>query len=256
MPLLSYDEYYKTNRSTPYFYKIKSGDSFLYYFGEKHSFDPKNKQWETMKSFWTDFLKETENKKRIVFIESGNVRPKETEEETIIEMGGGGLAAFLAFQNSVPTFWSEPTFRDQFIELEKYFSHEEIIYYYFSRTVNQWHKTDKSKKFEDYTRYFLERDRKESGWDDIDFSINGMAKIHKNIFGTEFDYNDQKFFSEIPSPVELKTVINKVSRLLSRFRDEYIVNKIKEYINNGYSIYCQYGSGHAIVEEPLLREIL
>jgi hypothetical protein len=256
MPILTYEEYSKINHPTPYFYKIKSGDSFLYYFGEGHSFDPQNKQWETMKGFWAEFLKDTENKKRIVFIESGNLKPKDTEEQTIIEMGGGGLATFLAFQNGISTFCPEPDFKEQFAGLEKQFSHEEVAYYYFARTVSQWHRKNPKPDFEVYMKYFLKRNKKESGWEDINFSVGGMIKIHGNIFGTQFDQNDEKFFREISSPVELKTVINKVNRALTNFRDEYIVEKIKEYVKNDYSIFSEYGSGHTIVQEPLLREIL
>lgn len=256
MSILTYDEYSKINHPTPYFFKIKSDDNFLYYFGEAHSFDPKNKQWDTMKVFWNEFLKDTENRKRIVFIESGNIKPKETEEETIVETGGGGLATFLAFQNNIPTFCPEPSYKEQFADLEKQFSHEEIQYYYFARVVSQWHRKNPRPDFEKYIQPYLDRGKRESDWDDIDFTVNGMAKIHKNIFVTEFNYNDQKFFSEISSPVELKTVINKVNRALSDARNEHIVKKIKEYLDNSYSIFSEYGCAHVVVQEPLLREVL
>jgi hypothetical protein len=256
MPIISYDEYSKINHPRPYFYKIKSGENFLYYFGEEHSFDPKHKQWQVMKNFWREFLKDTENKNRIVFVESKVSKIEENEDLTVINKAGPGLITFIAFENGIFTFCPESSFREQFMYLEKYFLHEEIQYYYFARMVLQWNKTNKKIDFEKFIQPYLDRDKKESEWNDVDFTIDGMKKIHNKIFGIKFNENDEKFFRSVVSPVELKTIINKINRALSDFRNEYIVQKIKEYIDNNYSVFAVYGCTHVVVQEPLLREVL
>jgi len=257
MPLMTFEEYKNIKKhNIPYFYIIKFGDNFLYYFGEKHSFDFQDGQWVVMKNFWSDFLENTINKKRIVFIESGKPVIKETEEKAIREGGGSGLATFLASKENIGVICPEPNMSYQFSELEKYFKHEEIEYYFFARTVAQWHRNNPKPDFKKYIQSFLDRDKKASGWDDIDFTVEGMEKIHKNIFNTEFNQEDRNFFVETASPVKLKTVVNKVNRRCSDIRNLYIIEQIKKYTDEGYSIFLEYGAAHAVMQEPLLRETL
>lgn len=256
MPLMTYDEYQKTEHETPYAISLKSSSNFLYYFGERHSFNPKDEQWIEAKKIWLDFLKQTENTKRIVFIEGGK-RPHEIDEEqSILKHGGMGLATYLAQQSKIDTYSPEPDEKYERGELGKEFSREQIQYYYFARVVHQWGRKQNPKpNFEDYITHYLEGDKKESGWSDFDFSLVNMTKIHNDIFQTVFNQNDADFFKSIVSPVVLKTMVNKVSRASSEIRDKFIVKEIQKYITKGYSIFAQYGCSHVVMQEPLIREI-
>lgn len=257
MPLLTQDEYSKIKHKIPYIYKIQNKTQFLFYFGERHSFDPNNKQWIQIKKFWFDFIKKTENQKRVAFIEAGRPSAKETEEKAILEAGGTGLITFLASQSNIKIYCPEPNKTYEMHELEKQFSREEIEYYYFARIVHQWWKIPDPKPiFEEYIIRFLERDRKVSNWDDFDFSFKKLKIIHKQLFNTEFDLNNQDFFKELVAPVELKTVINKVARASGEIRNEYIVKKIQKYWDNKFSIFIEYGASHAVIQELLLKETL
>ncbi len=141
--------------------------------------------------------------------------------------------------------------------LEKQFSREEIEYYYFARIVHQWGKRlDPKPEFNKYIIQFLERDRKQSGWNDFDFSLENLKTIHKKLFNTEFDLSNLNFFRELVTPVELKTVINKVSRASGDIREAHIIKEIYKYWKDEYSIFIEYGSGHAVIQEPLLKEML
>ncbi|PIR40076.1 MAG: hypothetical protein COV33_01895 [Candidatus Zambryskibacteria bacterium CG10_big_fil_rev_8_21_14_0_10_34_34] len=257
MLLLTQEEYSKLKHKTPYVYKIQNKKQFLYYFGERHSFDPKNKQWIQVKEFWFDFIKNTENSKRIAFVEAGNPSLKETEEKSILEAGGTGLIVFLSSQSKTEVYCPEPNRTYEMMELEKQFSKEEIEYYYFARIVYQWSKIpDPKPKFEEYIIRFLERDKKMSDWNDFDFSFENLKIVHKKLFDTEFDLEDLNFFKDLVTPVELKTVINRVARASGEIRNEYIIKEIQKYWNNGYSIFIEYGASHAVIQESLLKEIL
>jgi hypothetical protein len=251
------DEYSKIRHKTPYIYKIKNGKQFLYYFGERHSFDPKHTQWPEQKKFWFDFVKKTEGQKRVAFVEAGRPSPKKTEEESISDAGGTGLVIFLATKQKMEICCPEPDRTFEMHELEKQFSREEIEYYYFARIVHQWGRIPEPKpKFEEYIVRFLERDKKESQWTNFDFSLDNMKIIHKKLFGKRFDLNDSDFFRDLVTPVELKTIINKVSRASGDVREGHIVNEIHKYWKNGYSIFIEYGASHAVRQEPLLKELL
>ena len=255
--LLTQEEYSKIKHKTPYVYKIQKEKRFLYYFGEKHSFDPNDAQWARAKEFWFDFVKKTENQKRIAFVEAGRPSVEKTEEKAILEAGGTGLIIFLASQLNIEVYCPEPNRTHEMQELERQFSREEIEYYYFARIVYQWGKIpDPKPNFEEYIIRFLERDKKMSGWDDFDFSFENLKLIHKQLFKIEFGLNDSNFFKDLVTPVELKTVINKVSRASGEIRNEYIVKEIQKYWDNKFSIFIEYGAGHAVIQEPLLKEVL
>ncbi len=254
---MTYKEYAKIRHPIPYYLKLTSGSNLLYYFGEKHSFDPAHPQWKEEKDFWKEFLEHTSDHKRIVFIEGGIRGDEINEEQSIIKHGGMGLATYLAHQENIETFSPEPDEVHERAELEKDFSREEIQYYYFARMVHQWgNKHDPKPDFEEYMNRSLEGDKKSSDWSDFDFSMDAMKKIHHIIFKTKFNENDTNFFYNAINPVVIQSVVNKVSRMSSEIRDTYIVQQIEKYMNDGYSIFAQFGCSHVVMQEPLLREVL
>lgn len=254
---MTYEEYSKIRHKVPYTFSVKSGENFLYYFGERHSFDPSDKQWIEVEEYFEDFLNKTKNRKRIVFVEGGVCPIEDSKEISIIKHGGMGCITYLAKQQNIDTYSPEPSGKYERGELEKIFSRKEIQYYYFARMSYQWSCMGEIKpSFEKYINHSLLNDKRESGWVDFDFSLESMKKIHFDIFNGVFDEDKKDFLYNIINPVEPKTVINKVAEMSSTIRDNYIVNEIKKYISNGYSIFAQYGYSHVVMQEPLLRGVL
>ncbi len=257
MRLMTYEEYSKTEHPIPYLFKIEKDNKHLFYFGEAHSFDPTNLQWVKLKEFWQEFIKVTEGKKRIVFTEGGLRPVEENEEKAILEHGGMGLITFLASLENIEVFSPEPSDTFERNELLKSFSKDEVQYEYFARMVYQWGRMQEPKSdFIKYMTGFLEKEKKVSEWTDFDFSIDNMRIIHQKLFGKGFNENDTEFFYSIVDPVKETSVINKIARSSSNIRDIYIVGKIKEYWNEGYSVFIQYGCSHVVMQEPLLKEVL
>ena len=256
MSILTYKQYSTIKHKTPYTLLLNSGPNYLYYFGERHLFKPIDAQWDELKIFWNDFLEKTKGQKRIVFTEGG-IRPvEETEEDAIVKHGGMGLVTYLANKENIERHSPEPDEKYERAELEKTFSRDMIQYYYFARLVLQWgKKNDPKPDFNEYMTVYLENDKKESGWDDYDFSLDNMKKIHSDLFSSNFDENDTNFFYDVSNPVVIKSEINKVSAASSVIRDEYIVGEIQKYINDGYSIFAEYGCSHVVMQEPALREL-
>ena len=192
-----------------------------------------------------------------MFVEGGK-RPVESDEsQAILKHGGMGLVTYLADESHIERFSPEPSEKYERSQMEKEFSKEEIQYYYFARVVHQWiRKQDPKPDFEGYINDYLKRDEIESEWDGFDFSLDAMKKIHSDLFNTEFDEKDTKFFYDVTNPVKIQCVVNKVSRASSEIRDKYIVEKICEFVSKGYSVYLQYGATHAVMQEPLLKELL
>jgi len=256
MPLMSYEEYKKNKHPTPYWFSVQFGTRFLYYFGEEHSYDPSNIQWIEEKKIWLEFIKRSKLSKRIVFVEGGRRPVEQTQTDSILNHGGMGFITFLAHKEKISTFSPEPDSRWSRQLLQKQFSRKHIQYYYFARTVHQWSRKQNPKpRFEEYINEYLMQDKYESKWNGFDFSLENMKKIHKDIFGEDFNHSNTEFFAAIVTPVDLTTVINKVARANSKIRNEYIVQEIQKYIIEGYSIFVQYGCSHAVIQEPLIRSL-
>lgn len=256
MPILTYEEYSKIRHNIPYTLSLKSGENFLHYFGERHLFNPLDPQWDELKTFWNDFLDKTKGQKRIVFTEGG-IRPVEaSEEQAIVKHGGMGLATFLANQEKISTHSPEPDEKYERLELEKSFSKDIIQYYYFARVVLQWSKKNEPKpNFIEYINRYLASDKRESGWDTYDFSLDNMKKIHKELFNQDFNEHDAQFFYDVSNPVVIKSVVNEVSAASSIIRDEYMISEIQSFIRKGYSIFAECGCSHVVMQEPELREL-
>lgn len=254
---MSFEEYAASRHPTPYTFSIQSGSSCLYYFGERHSYDPTHEEWDIEKKFWQSFLNDTEGKKRMVFVEGTRRTSAADEASAILNDGGMGLITYLAHQENIDTYCPEPDRTYERSELLKHFSKEESQYYYFARIVGQWNKRQEPRPdFEEYINDFLQKDKRTTGWTDFDFSIEHMKKIHTALFHKEFDKNDVKFFNTICRPTEAGTVINNVAQISCKIRDTYIVQQIQRYLAEGYSIYVQFGATHAVMQEPLLRELV
>ncbi len=72
MPLMTQDEYSKIEHETPYFYKIQNTEQFLYYFGERHSFNSNDTQWAQAKNFGLILLRILKIKKELPLLRPGD----------------------------------------------------------------------------------------------------------------------------------------------------------------------------------------
>ncbi len=238
------------------FFRIKRGDQHLFYFGVRHSHDVNDEQFHTLKQCWNKFLRETGTGKSIVLIEGQKVIPCQDEREAIIKDGERGLITFLVAQHSIETLCPEPDMLAERKELLKRFSKEEIEYYYFARAVDRWNQFHTDVDFETFIKPYLERDKRVSDWDNFEFSLDHMRLVHQQLFGSEFDPRDAKFFSCIISPARDDTMINNVARESSAIRDAHIVRKITQLWRDGYNIFVVYGKGHVLTQKPILEQIL
>lgn len=245
------------NKKQPYHIEIRKGDQFLYYFGSNHSRDPQNFQYPELKKYWQDFLEKTHSKNSIFLGEGGIRKISKDENMAIHKDAEGGLVTLLAHQAQISIESPEPNSHDERQELVKQFSKEEVQYYYFARTVHQWlNIPDSRPDYKEYMSRFLVRDEKDSRWAGFDFSFENMERIHKTIFGTDFNYQDRDFFYSIINPTKDTSIINTVAGACSLYRNIYIVARIEELWKGGKNIFVVFGFAHLILQERALRKLL
>lgn len=147
--------------------------------------------------------------------------------------------------------------RDWFNGLAKIFNRDFVAYYDFIRVAYQWNRTDKSISFKKYASSFLKQNEKSVHWKDFDFSLKNMQRIHKELFKTPFDENDQNFLVSLLDVNSDKSVINEISRYDDEgFRDLKIIDNISKEWSKKLSLFIIFGAPHAIVMRDILKKIV
>lgn len=255
--LMSYVEYSSKKYPIPYTYHFSNGTQHLYFFGSKHTYNPHDEQVSKLEVFWNEFSSITEDTLRIVLVEGGKRSILNSKKEAIETGGEIQYVALLASKRGIPIESPEPPASHWFQELASKFSKDAVAYYDFARVCYQWNEKDIRPPFESYISSFVESNIKNSGWNDYDFSIEHMKKIHNDIFHTTFKEDDKKFFYDIINPTTSLSVINEVSRADDEgVRDVYILSEIKRYWKEGNSLFIIYGLQHAAILEGALRKLV
>jgi hypothetical protein len=258
--IMTIEQLHKMGRyPTPYTFVLKNPAQCLFYFGAEHvAADPKNFQLDMQKHYFADFLMITKKKDCVAIVEGikRRVPPKATEES---ERTGGEVhyMAFLAERAGIEYLCVEPPLKAEVELLSKSFSREEIITYYFVRGIRSWlRRRGNWVSFEDYAANVLSRYKRESEWDDYDFSLEATLANFKRLMGKEFNAKDEDYIKRITSPYNKDTVLGKVSEQSAEVRDEYIVSELVRLWKEGMNIFVTYGKSHAVVQEPALRDAL
>lgn len=254
--LISFDDYQKIQHARPYTFIHHDKGQVIYFFGSKHSYDPNDEQFPILDSFWNDFLEETESKKRLAF-EEGGIRPLiDDKDGAIIRHGEMGYLTYLATKAGITIVSPEPPQGFAMNELAKHFSKEVVLYYDAARMMYQWNNMNIKPDYEIFLQDDLDYLKGESGWDDIEFTVDTIKTIHEKLFGNKFNENDKQFFYNVINPTTKFSIINEVSRYEDdEFRERYILNQFEKYWREGDSIFAVYGSSHAVRQEPAIKTL-
>ncbi len=253
--ILSYRTYRALKHPTPHTFRIQKNGRYIFYFGAKHTFDPKDLQYKKISAHWNAFLKVTRRQNCIALIEGGERAVSKTKEQAIRDGGEMHYVAYLACKNGIRAFSPEPPAQYRYGKLLKKFSKKGVAYYDFALVCYQWNRYEKKPDFEKYANRYLESDKRDSGWKDFDFSQKNMIRIHGELFGSRFNKNDKKFFRDILDPLGKKSIINKISLFEeSGLRENYIVREIEKFWKKGMNIFIIYGASHAIRQEAAIRD--
>ena len=236
---------------SPYFFALNNKEALLFYLGVQHSWDPTNPQFNFIKTKWDEFLSKAKNPS--VVVESHNWKVYDTENDAITRGGEIDFMVYLCHQKNIAILCFEPDRGSEMNALLKQFSKEQIEYYYFARTVSQWHRLKQKPDMGPYLLRFLERDKEVSGWDDFTFSIEQMKKIHQQLFKTELDFDDIEFFKKIENPTREDNSLKNIVRASGKYREQAVIEGIKNTWDQDRDLFVVYGRGHALNHEKILR---
>jgi hypothetical protein len=235
----------------PYTFELDKNGKKLVFIGARHSNDPQNQQFKTIKNRWYKFLKDTKDEQKVVVTEGGEIPElsyqAENESNAIQKFGEPGFTQLLAEAADTTVVSSEPDAKVEIDTLLKTYSREEIIVLYFSNIVFQWQRSQSKMDLDTYIHIFLWGYFGRPEWKDFDFSPSNLRVIFKKATGKDFDENDKDTLYKLMEPTD-----NNISGVSSNVRDEHILKKIKELWTEN-NMFIVYGSGHAIRLEQALR---
>lgn len=235
---------------TPKFLKFERNGHVLYWLGIEHTRDNEHPQFKDIGRKWIEFLELVHSPVIITEHLGGGLFT--TEAESIQKGGEVGFMKFLADKRGVPMRCLEPDRHDEMNHLAKLFGREKTEYYYFGRTVAQWHRVVCDKGVDEYLIQFLKRDENAADWLDFDFTIDHLKQIHKTLFGNELNLNDKKWFSKIENPTNEENPLKDVVRTSGVYRDTAVIESVKSIWKDN-DIFMVYGNCHRDAHEVGLR---
>lgn len=256
---MSFDENLKMGKyPVPYIYLIKKPGQNFFYFGTRHVFvNTQDFQLDILKHYFLEFLDLTRKRDCLVIVEGlKRYVASNAKEEGERARGEMQFGAYLAEKAGIEHICVEPPVSYEQDILFKDFSKDEIMTYYFIRSMHNWIRRGKNITFDEYMKRILERYQTESKWQDYVFSVESILSAYKNIVGKDFNENDKNTLEYLENPYHEDNQISRVSRRSGEIRDEYIVAEIIRIWNEGKNIFAVYGMNHAIAQEPALREML
>lgn len=232
--------------SYPRFYKLKFNNQVLYTLGVTHSNNPQNLQFKKIEEYWQEFLNDVQAKESIVFVEGGDWPIEKSARKAITTWGESGYVAYLAHNSKIEWISPEPDRFEEMKQLNKKFSKEDILYYYFIRMALQWSRVKSDMDLANYTN--MQQYIELQGWEDCDVSVEHYQQEHIKKYGHELDLDDRPncLFDHHYYQVEDESV---------RIRDKSILKWIKDYLKLDRNIFLVYGATHTQNLRPTLVKL-
>ncbi len=240
----------------PYTIEAKIADRKVEFNGMRHTNNPEDESLTRLETRFEEFLQQTDNP--VVFVEGGmRDVANMSKQEVIKRFGEPGLLTKLALDRGIAVESPEPSFEQEVAELLKTFSAEDIMQYYFSRTLFQWYR---NKDFDhsmgtaqDYINSSMQnRWSKMPGLTEVPCDYETLA----NNFAKKYGFKPEEMPDELAKDKlhHESSPFNPVSAASSDIRDKYIFNKIQEAAKQGRDVFLAFGSHHVFVYEQILEE--
>lgn len=249
-----YQERNEKGLSHPIVNEYKSGNQLLVFFGSSHENKLDSHQWPLLEAKWRDFL-DNPNPNKLAIIEpmiSLDQVTGRSREEVITNFSEGGYTLWLAEEANFECIWGEPSREEGIVDLKTKYDNEQIMVYYFARQMLQWVTQDFRTRpdWRLYIKHMLEKYSELEVWGE-EFTLNKVIGWYEKVAGKKFDPQDKQTFYNLSAPTT-----NEVSSFSSKFRDKHLFGVIIDAWQKGRDIFITYGSGHAIVMELALKELI
>lgn len=227
-----------------------SGEKAVFWFDVRHSNDPNDPMFKRIEDNFLKF------KPDLILVEGGFNTFEGSRDEAIID-GESAFATYLAKRNGVAVEDIEPPFSDQITYLQTKHQPESILAMYLIRQINSEQSMPIDTGF-DFERYLQEETQYliDNG---LDVSLSSL----ENILSVVNSYLPQKIDADTWKNVEnLYRVYNQKGDSLYpiyndvyNFRNIYLVELIREKLQDYDKIYIVMGGQHLLDTKSQLKEL-
>lgn len=266
--VMTAEQYAEIEHDIPYIFEVESGDKKITYFGAGHSWDPDDPMWIQLKGMVTgaqpnmvivEGFENLANRKE----EATEEAKKYNEEEIIGRHGESGVVLKWATELGIDFDSPEPSDREQFKFLEQQgLSKDSIFAQQFFMMIPQWQQYTDKPDFKEFAQKQIDRFEHNTNWSDFEYSYEHLEQIAEKIWGEGINLADPGYYHDRTDPIPWadkkkdQTEVNRVSEASNRFRDQYMISRIAEYLQTHDRIFIVYGASHAVMQEPALRKLL
>lgn len=251
-PIMSYEAYAKVKHARPYVLDIRQGAGEFLYFGISHTHDPKDKQIMAIRRQWDRI------RPQLVLNEDVPRLALGTLEESVERDGESGAVAFWAKEVGVPNRSLDLTPNQEISELRKRFSEAELKVFYALRSYQELSRRPRDARgnrspeqvmdanFARSTALGLSGAPKEVAELDAYWPTLRMPGDWRKAEPSWFD----------PGLSGAGTRLNEIARASSEVRDQFMVDRIAEWVGTGKRVLAVMGASHVVMQEQAIRKAL
>jgi hypothetical protein len=181
-----------------------------------------------------------EFKPGIILLEGGWENPHLIQRSKAIQIGKEmGFMNYIANKNKIPLAGNDPDYMSQVLYITKTYGVKKSFVYFM---LIQW---THHQNFDSYIitdKGFQEELLKRSGIETFDFSLENFQKLIKEEYHEGF--NKKKNYYNYFHPYKKINHFNEITVTLTTFRDKFMMEQIKKFMNSHKNILCIKGSGH------------
>ena len=233
----------------PYELKLKKGKKELLVYGIYHTFDPNDSLFVGLKEKLIIF------KPNFCLNEGGNWKIFDTETETIKKSGESGFIRYWCNENKILVKTFEPIPKEEFKYIQSKYNSNYVLLTYFCRQITQLQNGQEINDFEEYMHSYL-YNLKAEGFpisDDIVDEYDSLIHLYENVFSEKFDW--KKFNPKNVWPNYDLTILNKINKAISTYRDSIIIDNIEIAINQNQRTFVLMGGNHLLEIEQTVKRI-
>ena len=246
--LMPWNEYNRqSNRfKWPYIIKVQRLQGRLFYYGGMHSYNPTEPQASDIEAHWAEFRPE------IAFNEGGDPPIEKSRDEAVKKSGEAGLVRFLAARDKVPVMSLDPSYAEQFACLSRKFAPEQIKLFFVLRAVAQHVRNRGAETLDNELNtnlfpFF-------AGTPGLNGSPNSVAELETSYVKY---LPNQAGYRQTPmswfDPTQSENFLNEISRRLSDYRDEYMIDLLTRHIREGQRVFAVVGGSHVVRQASAIR---
>jgi hypothetical protein len=244
-------------KELPYLVSYKIGNKELVYLATKHTSNIDSKTHRAIDKTLKDF------KPDIVIVEVPHYEVKLSDSVLkncdLTKRCTEGLYAYMrANELNIKVISGEP--QDQEVlknSILNNVSEDEILFFYTYRGVASWRQGDPIRAYTpkmpiDEVKRYIQGNKKRLGLDNSNFGYEDFIFIYEKNMSKVFDFKDTRYHDI--APYKDGHYIQKISVVVDKTREESILKKLENFINQSSKVFIIYGSGHFLKHRPVLKK--